>query len=140
MRIAVYILVFDKGRVLALKEDANLYRLPKAILRQEETMASAAQRGLRKETGIEAAELHFTGIYDALDRNPHCREIGAVLLARWWRDPPLSRETHEIHWVENFASALFAGDQNVMLSEQGIFAPLSSRETRSPPLLEIASA
>ena len=126
MQVAVHALVFDKGRVLAFEQEPGLYRLPKALLREKETLADAAARSLKKEAGITARQLQYVGIYDALDRNPAGREIAAVLLAQFWQfadpgNPP------ELTWVENFTSVPFVCDQNLILREQGIFAPCSGR-------------
>ena len=128
MQVAVHALVFDKGRVLAFEQEPGLYRLPKALLREKETLADAAARSLKKEAGITARQLQYVGIYDALDRNPAGREIAAVLLAQFWQfadpgNPP------KVTWVENFTSVPFVCDQNLILREQGIFAPCSGRLT-----------
>ena len=126
MQIAVHTLVFDKGRILAFEVEPGLYRLPKALLRDSETLANAATRSLKKEAGITARQIQFVGIYDALDRNPVGREIAAVVLAQFWQliDPsnPL-----EFTWVENFTTVPFICDQNLILREQGVFAPCSGR-------------
>jgi ADP-ribose pyrophosphatase YjhB (NUDIX family) len=126
MQIAVHALVFDKGRVLAFEQEPGLYRLPKALLREKETLADAAARSLKKEAGIAARQVQFVGFYDALDRNPSGREVAAVLLAQFWRfidpeDPP------ELSWVKDFTQVSFVCDQNLILREQGIFAPCSGR-------------
>jgi ADP-ribose pyrophosphatase YjhB (NUDIX family) len=124
MRIAVHALVFDKDRVLAIKgEGETLYRLPKAILREEEILADAARRGLKKEAGIEALSIQFVGIYDALDRIPSSREIAAVLLVRLWRPNPTVQTG--VHWLERSQDGLFDFDHASILAEQRMFAPLS---------------
>jgi ADP-ribose pyrophosphatase YjhB (NUDIX family) len=131
MRIAVHALVFDKGRVLAVKgEGTELYSLPKALLKERETLASAAKRALKKETSIIATEpeLQFVGIYDAVDRYPLCREVAAVLLARSWRELPADASNPKDDcWVPDFRSAPWAFDYAQILAEQGVFAPLSKR-------------
>jgi len=128
MRVAVYALVFDKSRVLAFEKDSGLYSLPKTILRERETLADAAARSLKKEAGIIARQIQFVGIYDAPSREPAFREIATVVLARFWRrEELLPDKAPELHWVENFNEASFVEDQNLILQEQGIFAPLSGR-------------
>ena len=127
MQIAVHTLVFDKGRVLAFEQEPDLYRLPKALLRDTETLADAAVRSLKKEAGITARQIQFVGIYDGLNRNPAGREIAAVLLARFWLQ---DAGTHpDVRWVDGFNSVAFVCDQNLILREQGVFAPLSGRLT-----------
>jgi ADP-ribose pyrophosphatase YjhB (NUDIX family) len=129
MQIAVHALVFDKGRVLALKPDgAGLYRLPKALLRDGETLVEAAKRSLKKEAGIEATGLQFVGIYDALDRNPLGREVAAVLLAQSWRETAEKGEGAGVCWVADFKGAPWIFDHVQILAEQEIFAPLSHRQ------------
>ena len=126
MQIAVHTLVFDKGCVLSLKpEGAGFYRLPKALLRDGETLVDAAQRSLKKEAGIVDADLHFVGIYDALDRNPLGREVAAVLLARSWRE---AEQDKDVCWVADFKAAPWMFDHVQILAEQEIFASLSRRQ------------
>jgi ADP-ribose pyrophosphatase YjhB (NUDIX family) len=134
MQLAVNILVFDQGRLLALKaKEEGFYCLPKAYLRSDETLVQAAKRGLRKETGIDAADLHFVGIYDALSRNPAYREIAAVLLARSWHEVPGEEDRQaKIHWIHDLGKP-FILDQAQMLTEQRMFAPLSRRVL--PPVI-----
>ena len=131
MRIAVHALVFDKNSVLAVRpEGAELLSLPKVFLREGETLASAAKRALRKETNIIVTEpeLQFVGIYDAVDRCPLCREVAAVLLARSWREAPADTLNLKSDcWVPDFLTAPWAFDYAQILTEQGLFAPLSRR-------------
>ena len=129
MQIAVHALVFDKGCVLSLKpEGAGFYRLPKALLRDGETLVDAAKRSLKKEAGIEATALQFVGIYDALDRNPFGRELAAVVLAQQWRDVVERSKDQDICWVANFKTVPWIFDHVQILAEQEIFAPLSHRQ------------
>ena len=132
MWIAVHALVFDKGRVLAIKpEGADPYRLPKALLRDGETLVDAAKRSLKKEAGIEATDAHFVGIYDALDRNPLGRELAAVVLARQWREVAEKAKDPDVCWVADFKTVSWIFDHVQILAEQEIFASLSHRQ---PPL------
>ena len=129
MQIAVHALVFDKGRVLALKpEDAALYRLPRTLLRDNETLVDAAKRSLKKEAGIEATALQFVGIYDALDRNPFGRELAAVVLAQQWREVAEKGKDASVCWVADFKTVPWIFDHVQILAEQEIFAPLSHRQ------------
>lgn len=130
MQIAVHTLVFDKGCVLSLKpEGAGLYRLPKALLRDGETLVDAAKRSLKKEAGIEATALQFVGIYDALDRNPFGRELAAVVLAQQWREVAEGTKDLGVCWIAEFKTVPWIFDHAEILAEQEIFASLSHRQT-----------
>jgi len=131
MRIAVYPLVFHKGCVLALPNEDGSYRLPSGLLRDSEIIAETAKRVLRKEAAIEAIDCQFVGIYDSIDRNPAVREIAAVVLVRKWRQSiPItgpSQPAISVCWVPDFNGKTFQHDENSILAEQGIFAPLSQK-------------
>jgi ADP-ribose pyrophosphatase YjhB (NUDIX family) len=128
MRIAVYPLVFDKGAVLALVAAPECFRLPAAVLRESETIEEAAKRALKKEAAIDGLECQFVGIYDSIDRNPLMREIAAVVLVRSWKHSPIvDGRIPETDWLLTFNQRKFLFDQNIILLEQGIFAPLSKK-------------
>lgn len=56
--------------------------LPGGFMDMDETLKEAAYRELKEETGIDlkerGEELNFLGVYDALNRDPRGRTIGAV--------------------------------------------------------------
>lgn len=127
MQIAVHPLVFDNGAVLAIPESGGLYRLPKAILRNSESLADAAKRALTNDTPVDGILCQFVGIYDAVNRIPAGRELAAVILVRSWRWRPESAGTlPSVCWLKDFSQEEFVYDQNIILTEQGIFAPLSA--------------
>jgi len=128
MRIAVYPLVFDKGALLALIAAPDCFRLPAAVLRDNETIEEAAKRALKKEAAIDGLECQFVGIYDSIGRNPLMRELAAVVLVRSWKHSPIVEgRIPETDWLISFNEKKFLFDQNIILMEQGIFAPLSRR-------------
>jgi ADP-ribose pyrophosphatase YjhB (NUDIX family) len=127
MQIAVHPLVFNKDCVLAVKGKDGLWRLPKAILREGETLVEAAKRGLLKEAGVEALCLCFSGIYDAVDRSPNGRELAAVMMVQAWRENKPEELQKEIAWIGNYKETPLALDHNFILDEQGIFSRLSSK-------------
>ena len=127
MLIAVHPLVFDKDCVLAVRGKNGLWRLPTAILRDDETLVDAAKRSLLKETEVEALSLCFSGIYDAVDRHPNGREVAAVMMVQAWRENKPEVSTKDTAWIGNYKDTPLALDHNFILDEQGIFARLSSK-------------
>jgi 8-oxo-dGTP diphosphatase len=56
----------------------EFWALPGGFINMDETLASACQRELAEETGLDLTELKFYGIYDAIDRDPRGRTISAA--------------------------------------------------------------
>lgn len=66
MVLGVSVVVLEEGSVLLTKrEDFRLWCLPGGIVDDGETLADAAVREVREETGLEAALERLVGIYSA---------------------------------------------------------------------------
>lgn len=51
------------------------WALPGGFVDMQETIAAAARRELREETGIDCPALTFVGYFDAIDRDPRERNV-----------------------------------------------------------------
>jgi 8-oxo-dGTP diphosphatase len=106
--IAVSAAVFRNGRVLIVRRAqppaAGLYTLPGGVVELGETLAEAAVREVREETGLEIEPLALVGYRQIIARDASGRvERHFVILpfaARWLAgEITLNEELEEAHWL-----------------------------------------
>lgn len=106
--VAVSAAIFRDGRVLIIRRGrppaASLYTLPGGVVELGETLAEAAAREVREETGIEIEPLALVGYRQVIARDPDGRvERHFVILpfaARWLGgEITLNEEIAEAQWL-----------------------------------------
>lgn len=60
---------------------AGMWALPGGYVGIDETIANAARRELREETGIDCSHLRFVGYFDTRDRDPRERTVSFAFIA-----------------------------------------------------------
>ena len=106
--LAVSAAIFRDGKVLvvrrARKPAINLYTMPGGVVEAGETLAEAAAREVREETGLEIEVLTLAGHREAVMRDAQGRvERHFVIMcfaARWLSgEPVLNEELDEARWL-----------------------------------------
>ncbi len=84
--LVVDVIVEVNNKVLLIKRAKQPFKgmlaLPGGHVEQDETVAQAALRELKEETGIKAKLLNILGVYSALNRDPRGRYVSVVFIAR----------------------------------------------------------
>lgn len=79
----VIIPLLSNGRiVLVRRRDTQTWSLPGGLIDWGESVAEAAQRELREETGLAVTRIRgLLGVYSSLDRDPRMHSICSVIIA-----------------------------------------------------------
>lgn len=103
--------VFNAGEILLIKRhDNGLWAIPGGAVETGETLAEAAERELREETGVEGKAARLLGVFDS----------------RVWKSEVKRQMYHAVFWVECEAPEPKATEE---ATEVGFFG-----ETDLPPL------
>jgi 8-oxo-dGTP diphosphatase len=105
--LAVSAAVFRNGRVLVIRRARapfiGHFSLPGGVVELGETLASAAQRELREEVGVEAEIVAFNRHVEAIERDGdriRAHFVIASFVARWTSgEARLSDEVDTIDWI-----------------------------------------